>query len=78
MFMPSPTLAAWTLVQAPSIKDIMNGPIRDDFIKHAANVVFCLSLQHRYHTVGADEAIVKVEGTAHSMDSQAAKDIASF
>lgn len=78
MFTPSPTLTAWTLVQAPSVEDIMNGPIRDVFLKHAANIAFCLYLQHRHHTVGADEAIVKVEGTAHLMDSQAVKDIASL
>jgi hypothetical protein len=78
MFTPSPTLTAWTLVQALFIEDIMNGLIRDVFLKHAANFAFCLYLQHRHHTVGADEAIVKVEGTAHVMDSQAVKDIASL
>jgi hypothetical protein len=30
------------------------------------------------HNVGADEAVVKVEGTAHLMDGQAVKDIVSF
>jgi len=64
--------------QAPSIDDIINGPIRDVFLKHAAHVTFCLYLQHRHHTVSADEAIVKVEGTAHLMDSQAVEDITSF
>jgi hypothetical protein len=38
----------------------------------------CLYLQHRHHTVGADEAVVKVEGAAHLMDDQAVEDIISF
>lgn len=41
-------------------------------------MLFCLYLQHRHHSVGADEAVVKVEGTAHLMDEQAMKDIISF
>ncbi|KAL2060465.1 hypothetical protein VTL71DRAFT_9496 [Oculimacula yallundae] len=64
--------------QSPSIEKIMNGPIRDVFLKHAANVAFCLYLQHRHHAIGVDDAIVKVEGTAHLMDSQAVKVIASL
>jgi hypothetical protein len=56
----------------------MNGLICDVFFKHAANFAFCLYLQHRHHTVGADEAIVKMEGTAHVINSQAVKDIASL
>jgi hypothetical protein len=71
MFTPSATLTARMLVQAPSIDDIINGPIRDVFLKHAAHLTLCLYLQHRHHTVGADEAVVKVEGTAHLMDGQA-------
>ncbi|POR33052.1 hypothetical protein TPAR_06752 [Tolypocladium paradoxum] len=64
--------------QAPSVDDIINGPIRDVFLEHAAYLTFCLYLQHRHHCVGADEAVVKVEGTAHLMDGQAMKDIISF
>ncbi len=64
--------------QAPSIDGIINGPIRDVFLKHGAHALFCLYLQHRHHTVGADEAVVKVEGTAHLIDGQAMKDIISF
>lgn len=67
-----------TVIQVPPIQDIINGPIRDVFLKHAAHLAFCLYLQHRHHTVGADEAVVKVEGTAHLMDGQAVKDIVSF
>ncbi|KUJ14197.1 uncharacterized protein LY89DRAFT_686710, partial [Mollisia scopiformis] len=64
----SATLTTRTIVQAPHVDDIINGPIRDVFLKHAANLAFCLCLQHRHHTVGADKAVVKVEGTAHLMD----------
>ncbi|KAI9866783.1 MAG: hypothetical protein M1813_000725 [Trichoglossum hirsutum] len=64
--------------QAPSVDDIVNGPIRDVFLKHAAHLALYLYLQHRHHTVGADEAVVKVEGTGHLMDGQAVKDIVSF
>lgn len=67
-----------TIIQAPSVDDTINGPIRDLFLNHGANIAFCLYRQHRHHTVGADEAVVKVEGTAHLMDSQAVKDIVSF
>ncbi|EFY89303.1 hypothetical protein J3458_018760 [Metarhizium acridum] len=63
--------------QALSI-DVINGPIRDAFLKHAAHLTFCLYLQHRHHTVAANEAVVKVEGTAHLMDDQAMNDIVSF
>ncbi|OJD10464.1 hypothetical protein ACJ73_09784 [Blastomyces percursus] len=37
-----------------------------------------ISREHRHHIVNAKEAIVKVEGTAHLMDSQAVNDIVSF
>lgn len=67
-----------TSVKAPFVDDVINGPIRDVFLKHAAHLTFCLHLQHRHHTIGTDEAIVKVEGTAHLMDSKVIKDIASF
>src|SRR5271167_231733 len=78
MFTPSTTPTARTLVQAPSIDGIINGPIREVFLKHAANLTLCLYLQHRHHTVGANEAVIKVEGTAHLMGDQAVKDIVSF
>ncbi|KFX94723.1 hypothetical protein V490_04216 [Pseudogymnoascus sp. VKM F-3557] len=64
--------------QVSSVDDIINGPIRDVFLKHAANLTLCLYLQHRHHTISANEAIVKVEGTAHLMDSEAVGDIVSF
>ena len=52
--------------------------LREVFLKHGANLTHCLYLQHRHHTVGADEAIVKVNGTAHLMNGKAVKDIVSF
>ncbi|KAK3373630.1 hypothetical protein B0T24DRAFT_529687, partial [Lasiosphaeria ovina] len=64
--------------QDPSVDAIMNGPIRDVFRKHASHLTHCLYLQHRHHLVGADEAVVKVEGTAHLMNSQQMKEISSF
>ena len=78
MFALYATLTIRTLIQAPSVDDIINGPIRDVFLKHAAHLALCLYLQHRNHTVGTDEAVVKVEGTGHLMDGQAVKDIVSF
>jgi hypothetical protein len=45
-----------TISQQPSIDDIINGPIRNVFLKYAAHVALCLYLQHRHHTVGAGEA----------------------
>ncbi|TVY87360.1 hypothetical protein LAWI1_G007319 [Lachnellula willkommii] len=36
------------------------------FLKHAANLTLFLYLQHRHHTVGANEAVIKVEGTART------------
>ncbi|XWW98376.1 hypothetical protein V2A60_006376 [Cordyceps javanica] len=64
--------------QTPSIDAIINGPIRDVFLRHGAHELFCLYLQHRHHSVGADEAVVKVQGTAHLMDEQAIEDIMAF
>ena len=78
MFTLSATLTSrMLLVQALPFDDIINGPIREVFLKHSAHLAFCLYLQHRHHTVGADEAVVKVQGTAHLMDGQAVKDITS-
>ncbi|EON69078.1 hypothetical protein W97_08391 [Coniosporium apollinis CBS 100218] len=65
--LPSLEEAAISLKTLP-VADIINGPIRDVFLKHDAHHKFCLHLQHRHHTVGANEAIVKVNGTAHLMD----------
>jgi hypothetical protein len=72
------TLTALTIVQALSVDDIINSPIRDVFLKHGAHIALCLYLQYRHYTVSADEAVVKVEGTAYLMNSQAVKDIISF
>lgn len=78
MFTQCATLTAWMLVQARAVNDIINGPIREVFLRHAAHLTHSLYLQHRHHTVGAGEAVVKVEGTAHLMDCGAVKDIVSF
>lgn len=64
--------------QALSVDDIVNGPVRNVFLKYAVHTTFCLYLMHRHHSVKADETVVKVEGTAHMMNSQTIKDIASF
>lgn len=64
--------------EAPFVDNVINGPIRDVFLKHAAHLTLCLYLQHRHHTVGTNEAIIKVEGTAHLMDDKAVEDVASF
>lgn len=64
--------------QGPAINAIINGPIRDVFLKHVMHVTHCLYLQHRHHYIRDQEAVVKVEGTAHLMDAQAMKDIYSF
>ena len=65
-------------IKLSSTDEIINGPIREVFLKHAAHHTLCLYLQHRHHTVDAGEAVVKVEGTAHLMDAQAMEDIVSF
>lgn len=65
-------------VKVPFVDDVINGPIRGVFLKHAAHLTFCLYLQYRHHAISPDEVIVKVEGTAHLMNSKAVKEIASF
>lgn len=77
-FTLSAVLTAPTHSQAPLVDDIINGPIRDVFLKHASHLTFCLYLQHRHHTVSAEEAIVKVGGTAQLMDNQAVEEIVSL
>ncbi|RYP70371.1 hypothetical protein DL769_004997 [Monosporascus sp. CRB-8-3] len=64
-------------LEGASIPASINDPIRDVF-KHNAHLTHCLYLQHRHHTIGADEAIVKVESTAHLMDDESIKDISTF
>ena len=67
-----------TSIKLSSTDDIISGPIREVFLKHAAHHTLCLYLQHRHHTVDAGQAVVKVEGTAHLMAAQAMEDIISF
>ncbi|EHK25425.1 uncharacterized protein TRIVIDRAFT_198390 [Trichoderma virens Gv29-8] len=64
--------------QAPFVDDTINGPIRDVFIKHGVQDIFCLYLQHRHHTIDEGQAVVKVNGTAHLMNGQAMNDIVAF
>lgn len=61
--------------QAPSIPELMNGSVRDVFINFDAHKHFCLYLQHRHHTLGHGEAVVKVHGTAHILDKDAIDEI---
>ncbi|KAF8955184.1 hypothetical protein BDZ97DRAFT_1927208 [Flammula alnicola] len=65
-------------LQAPFIENVINGPIWDVFLKHTTHLTFYLYFQHCHHAVSANEAIVKVEGTAHLINGQVLKDIASF
>ncbi|KAL8755705.1 MAG: hypothetical protein Q9184_004720 [Pyrenodesmia sp. 2 TL-2023] len=58
---------AYTRRQAKHIDNLIQGPLRDVFIKHGAQKAFALYLQHRHHRLGSNEAIVKVHGTAHLM-----------
>ena len=54
--------------QAKHIDDLIQGPLRDIFIKYDAHKAFALYLQHRHHQLGKSEAVVKVHGTAHLMN----------
>jgi len=57
---------------------IIKGPIRDVFLKHSTHQNFCLYLQHSQHTLGVDEAVVKVNNTAHLMGDKAMSHITVF
>ncbi|KAJ7459725.1 hypothetical protein FB451DRAFT_557121 [Mycena latifolia] len=52
-----------------AIMAAIDGPVHDIFLKYSVQDVLSLYLQHRHHTVGEGEAVVKVEGTAHLMDA---------
>ncbi|KAJ6780651.1 hypothetical protein PWT90_01747 [Aphanocladium album] len=69
---------AQKLRDEPFVNDVINGPIRDLFLKYASDAVFCLYLQHRHHKLSEGEKIVKVGGTAHLMDGQQMKDVERF
>ncbi|KAJ9634517.1 hypothetical protein H2199_008974 [Coniosporium tulheliwenetii] len=64
--------------KALSADNIINGPIRDVFVNHNAHQSFWLYVQHGHHTVGSNETVVKVNGTAHMMDTHAVEAIISF
>lgn len=64
--------------QALNVKDLLNGPLRDVFLKHGIENAFCPYLQHAHHSINIGEAVVKVEGTAHVMDQSNLQELASF
>ena len=39
---------------------------------------FAFTLQHRHHNIEVDEAVVKVEGTAHVMSKEEIRETESF
>lgn len=61
--------------QAKHIDNLIQGPLRDVFIRYGAHKTFALYLQHRHHRLGRKEAIVKVHGTAHLMNEEDIVDI---
>ncbi|KAI0436239.1 hypothetical protein F4803DRAFT_542987 [Xylaria telfairii] len=61
--------------EAQNLDKLIQGQIRDVFIKYGAQKAFTLYLQHGHHQLRDNEAIVKVQGTAHLMDGQQMNDI---
>jgi len=61
--------------QTENIDELIKGPIRDVFISHGVQDTLTLYLQHRHHCVHENEAIIKVQGTAHLMSQEEIKDI---
>ncbi|CAD6447778.1 e4d5ba55-7e96-4408-bfa6-a455d9d763fb [Sclerotinia trifoliorum] len=61
--------------QAEHINNVIEGPLRDIFIKYGVQNTFTLYLQHRHHQVHENEAVVKVHSTAHLMNDEEIKDI---
>ena len=53
----------------------MKGPIRDVFIEHRVHKAFSLYQQHRHHWLHDDQAIVKIHGTVHVVNSEHMKAI---
>ncbi|QDS71792.1 hypothetical protein FKW77_009411 [Venturia effusa] len=54
---------------------LLNGPVKDLFENHGVEKDYCLYLQHRHHTLAANEVIAKVEGTGHKMVVQTVEEI---
>lgn len=54
--------------QGKHIDSLIQGPLRDIFIKYDAHKAFALYLQHRHHRLDKNETMVKVHGTAHLMN----------
>ncbi|MCJ1463903.1 hypothetical protein MMC07_002512 [Pseudocyphellaria aurata] len=63
--------------QAQHINNLIECPLREVFMKYGAHNTYTLYLQHRHHQVHENEAIVKVEGTAHLMNDDEIEDIKS-
>ncbi|KAI4280129.1 MAG: hypothetical protein L6R35_005972 [Caloplaca aegaea] len=59
---------AHTRRQGKHIDSLIQGPLRDIFIKYDAHKAFALYLQHRHHRLDKNETMVKVHGTAHLMN----------
>ncbi|KAL8895228.1 MAG: hypothetical protein Q9207_008251 [Kuettlingeria erythrocarpa] len=66
---------AYTRRKAKHIDNLIQGRLRDVFIKYGAHKAFALYLQHRHHRLGSNEAVVKVHGTAHLMNDEDLDDI---
>ncbi|KAL2059742.1 hypothetical protein VTL71DRAFT_10234 [Oculimacula yallundae] len=61
--------------QTENIDELIRGPIRDVFLRHGVQDMLTLYLQHRHHTVLENEAVIKVQGTAHLMNQDEMNDI---
>lgn len=57
---------------------LLDGPIKDLFVKYSVQDDYCLYPQHRHHTLGPNEVIAKVEGTGHKMLAQTVDEIRTF
>jgi hypothetical protein len=65
-------------LQTQQVNDLMEGPLRDVFLKYGVEKTFSLCLQHRHHELRDSEVIVRVNGTAHLMDKNEMDDIVSM
>ncbi|KAK4220987.1 hypothetical protein QBC38DRAFT_493000 [Podospora fimiseda] len=61
--------------EAEGMNELINSRLRELFIRHGAQTAFTLYLAHRHHQLNQGEAIVKVNGTAHLMSTEAMQDI---
>ncbi|KAK4225992.1 hypothetical protein QBC38DRAFT_481551 [Podospora fimiseda] len=61
--------------EAEGMNELMNSRLRELFIRHGAQTAFTLYLAHRHHQLNQGEAIVKVNGTAHIMSTEAIEEV---